>query len=825
MVLVTTMIFGIVVSGPAADEGIPLWQYRGIPPAAYASEKPLSAARWIWSSPRCQRNQAVSFRQRFELGTDTEVRLQIRADDIIDAAYLNGVDVKCGTGVPDAAFAKAARPGANLLALRIRNGSQIAGVIYRVLGRNDARVCCASSSAVKCADEPEGEWWLPEYDDASWHPAYEHGDVTMPPWSRHNLGFVKSFMTDDEWSGYQTALRTSLAALPASLADEPEPEARIVYRGWLPKINVSGRDLEPNFNLPLAIDFSPYVGSNMLKLDSLGFSIVRVAANDGSFYRGEGEPCDFTDLDWQARRLLTMAPEVRMEVNLVFDAMTDWCRKHPEECVGYAAGPVDPGATETLQKRVLRPSAASSAFREEMRRVIDAFGSFVRSRPWGKRVIAVRVSYGVYTEWHTYCFGDGPDTGVAMTREFRRYLVRKYGDDAALAKAWNEPEVTLATAVAPTMEERGPSVAVLDPKTQRKTLDFFDCNAQAMADLLIHAGGCVKRALPGRLVGAYYGYVLEATPPEGMNALVDRVLSSPALDYLTNPPAYASEHRRAGGAFTTRNVPFSYHRYGKLCVCEDDMRHHHAFSYDVDVPFGARTPAESKATAKRNYLNRLFDGSGLQALDLTSGCRPGAFDDPVVLEGFHEAIAETAAAGDPGIDSGNELAVVLDYRGRLKLGDRPGRTEAVNRYSRAPQQLYRTGMTFDMLTLDDYLATEQRYRRVLFLNPGEADAELLAKARTKAAGADVDFDPSIGTVAKLRAFLERLAIHAWTGPDNYVRHHGRLLMFHTGRAGRHEIRLPADWTGAVSLTTGRVYEGPVFVVETSEPWTELFRLK
>jgi hypothetical protein len=137
---------------------------------------------------------------------------------------------------------------------------------------------------------------------------------------------------------------------------------------------------------------------------------------------------------------------------------------------------------------------------------------------------------------------------------------------------------------------------------------------------------------------------------------------------------------------------------------------------------------------------------------------------------------------------------------------------------------YRTGMTFDMLTLDDYQASRQAYRRVLFLNPCEADADLMAKARTKAGAAAIGFDTNLGTVEQYRALFERLGLHAWVEPGSYVRHHGGLLMFHTGKSGHHRIVLPGGYSGAKCLSTGHAYEGSEIGLETDVPQTWLFKL-
>lgn len=836
VVLVCFFVF-LVVRGPAW--GKPVWQTPGIPDAAYLSKEPLSAARWIWSGPKATRNQVAYFRCRFDLkakdGQMPRVCLQLRADDYVVAVYLNGEKVPTGdrdssgdfqannNRISAEHFQKAAKVGENVLALEVENGWSSAGVIYRVL--DGKSVVFVSSSAVKCADKVEDGWFLPGFDETNWRAAHELGDSTVAPWARIDPSIIRSYMTQEEWTAYQGVLERAVSGLPAALASEPEPDARIVYRGWLPKIDLNGKLLEPNFSLPIALGLSPYQESAVIKLDSLGFPITRISARDVNYWKGEGK-YDFSNLDWQARRLLTIAPNARMEICLGFNQMRGWCKAHPDEIVGYQTGPAEPLATDDFTQRVIRPSAASEKFREEAARVIVALGEFIRSQPWGKRAIAIRLSYGIYSEWHTYGMFHGPDSGPAMTRLFRKFLTRKYGTDAALAQAWNDPSVTLATALPPTMEERGPEEEILDEKKYRKALDFFICNANVSADTLLFMSKKTKEALPGRLVGAYYGYVFATHPPEGSNTLLDKVLSSPYVDFLSNPATYTPETRRAGGSYTLRTIPASYHRYGKLCVCEDDMRFHHSRQYEVTAAYATETAEESRATAKRDYLNRFFDGMGYQALDLSSGYRQAAFDEPSVLEGLHDAMVETEKAGDPGLNSQNDLAVVIDYRGRLKTGNKPTQNKALHaRYDKAPEYLYRTGVTFDLMTLDDYLATRQAYGHVLFLNARDADSALMARARVKAGAAAFEPDGVYTSAKQYRDLFLKRGLHAWIGSGSYVRRHGDFLMFHTGTAGTHEIALPDGFTGAESLSSGRSYDGARFTVDVTSPATESFKLK
>ena len=750
----------------------PLWRADGVPDSVLMPGAPFSAARWIWADRRIRPGQIVYFRCRFNVpenyGLDRRASFQFQVDDFCDEIYLNGRKA----AIDD--IASAVSPGENVLALKVRNGYGSAGVLFRLFADGRNRDVFHSDAAVKCAERELNGWTSLDFDDSSWKASYEIGDVTTAPWARRSPEIVRTFMTDAEWKDWQMARARAVSRLPPGLDAEPEPDARIVYAGWLPKIALNGELLEPDFS-------------------------------------GEGK-YDFADLDWQARRVLSLAPHARFEVHLSFGKMSGWCCLHPDETVGYATGPADPKADDDLTQRVVRPSAASEAFRDEAARVITALGAFVRGQPWGKRAIAVRLGYGIYSEWHTYGMYEGPDSGRAMTAAFREFLRHKYGRDD--------------DATPPTMDERGLDVEVLDRRMHRKAIDFFECNANVSADLMLFMARKVKEFLPGRLVGAYYGYVFGTHPPEGTNLLIDKTLASPYIDFMSNPAAYVPGVRRAGGSYCLRNIPASFHRYGKLCVCEDDMRFHHGRSYELADNYATETPEESKATVKRNYLNRLFDGIGYQALDLSPGYRPAAFDDPAVLEGLYEAKRETAAAGDPGLDSGNSLAVVIDYRGRLLLGNNARKNASVRaRYADAPERLYRTGMTFDILTIDDYLAAARSYKHVLFLNPGEADPALLAAARRRAGSGALVCDGVFTSVGQYRALFEKAGVHAWIKTGSYVRHHGDLLMFHTGKTGHHVISLPQEFSGALSLTSGRRYAGSTVEVDVGGPHTELFRLE
>ena len=227
-----------------------------------------------------------------------------------------------------------------------------------------------------------------------------------------------------------------------------------------------------------------------------------------------------------------------------------------------------------------------------------------------------------------------------------------------------------------------------------------------------------KELFPGRLCGAFYGYVLCNHPPEGSTVLLDKVASTPCIDFLSSPPSYTPEKRLAGGDYLARCLSSTLARYGKIVIVDDDSRFHHNAKY-LEKNITTRSALESRMTMRRNMLNMLFESGGNQFNDpYGARNRPGAFDDPVV----HQALAETFPVMEKSLplsaDSGNEIAVVWNYMERLRHYVSPKSKllsgNIVNNITL--QKLYRSGFTFDLMSMNDFVLTKKKYKVVVFLN-------------------------------------------------------------------------------------------------------------
>ena len=632
-----------------------------------------------------------------------------------------------------------------------------------------------------------------------------------------NAGAAESKATDS--AGNENAIRKD------KYADEPEPDAKIVYVNGMPKISLNGKIINAEFNQSGA--HNEYKVRAARKMASLGVTINQITLRP-SEYEVEPGVYSFKVYEEKVLQMLEAVPEARILL-LVRMEFPKWLEAHPTEGVEYANGPLESTGDERIN-RVARPTAASQAYRAEVKSFLAQLGEYTQSQPWGKRVVAIRPCWGVYTEWHMYAFDQGPDIGPAMTAAFHRWKGGMY--------AGENP---------PTMEERmdKEDPFFLDRAKHQKTLDFFECQANEVSDCLLETAHAAKEAFPGRLVGMYYGYVMTSHSPEGANCMLDKVLASPDVDFLSNPADYTKESRLAGGAYYHRTIPETFHRYGKLAMLEDDMRHYHVYDQISHQYICTRSKLESEMVTRRNWLNQYFDGCGIQNLDPETNQedRPFLLDNPQVWRGIKKTKKVLDKIGGRPERSGNEVAVVVDWRGRLQRACGIDEEEVFYQvYKYSAQGLYASGVPFDLMTLDDFLAKpENSYSKVVFLNVVDPQGEMRDELQKRVCGPDVKsvwlvkcpfdlpsakvYDASELPVGKeawsqLLGYLDA----AQVGPVGHLtRRHGDVIMFHTGEAGTYELTLPEGMTKVKELYSGRKYNSSKVVVKTKGPGTFLFK--
>ena len=619
-------------------------------------------------------------------------------------------------------------------------------------------------------------------------------------------------------------------------------DVKVVYEGQMPKVSVDGVRHEPWLaisGMGLTDDGDcGKVDEAFRKLYDRGFRFFQVNVHQNRYYIDEGK-YDFTRVGRRIERILSYAPEAYIVVLLRF-THADWCRKHPEDAIVYTRKPLRPKGWDGEHMGCpIRPSAASAAFRAEVGRTFAAFGEYVRAQPWSKRLVGVRPGWGTYTEWHTFGFVNGPDASPVMTKRFREYLAEKGRPDPSAQVPDGESRIR---------EGR----ILLDPVKDARIIDFFNCNAETVADLLVEMCRDVKEALPGRLAGAYYGYVMTGHNPEGANVLLDRVLSSPSVDFLSDPSEYYTFNRVAGGCFLHRTLTSPFHRYRKMSFIEDDTRFHPLMADPAAVKTGYVVPTveQSRAVIKRNFLNGLFDGSAYQYNDPSAndGTRTYWMDDPDVLAAFDVARSAYLKAGTVPAESGNDTVVVVSPRENLRMDGNPHTPEFLRKLYRCLDRFHSTGAGVDVMAFEDYLVAKKDWTRVVFANLFSATSEeektLAARLRCVEkvayfAAPEKSFcdrffagRPTIrvteipDTPEDARALLAALGTRFYTDAGTCFRHHAALSMLHTGKGGTWRLSLSDDPKATVEeLFSGRTYPAKGFTVSADIPETWLFKLR
>lgn len=298
-----------------------------------------------------------------------------------------------------------------------------------------------------------------------------------------------------------------------------------------------------------------------------------------------------------------------------------WCRAHPAECVGYADiearedeawGLRRPIATDSGNP--IRASFASLAWQEWANARLAEFCQRLGATPEGGAVFGLQIANGLYGEWHQFGFlHHDPDTGIAATQSFRRWLAARYDDDPGLARAWHRPGAQLASAAAPSTPERETAdCGVLrDPQQQQPVIDYFRWLHETMADALLGLAATVKTHWPRPIVtAAFQGYFYGqfGRNAAGSHLALDRVLASPALDCLCSPASYTDGVRALGGSGHGRGILGAVRRAGKLWLDEND---HGTFL--VGCPWDRHfqtTPEDDIAYIRRNSLQPVLRGGG-----------------------------------------------------------------------------------------------------------------------------------------------------------------------------------------------------------------------
>lgn len=287
---------------------------------------------------------------------------------------------------------------------------------------------------------------------------------------------------------------------------------------------------------------------------------------------------NFCHFDDQMRAILETDPGALVMPRLDLTPSDKWLDENPDERMVH----FDPASGKFSNRGGARVSFSSRKWRDLM---LPALRAFIRhaEEQHGEHVAGYHIGGGDCGEW-SYIWADYlSDFSNPQQEAFRTFLRARYsGSDSSLRSAWQDSNITLATAVIPQdrmLSRTGHSV--LDPVVDKRIVDYQEFHSEAVADAILDFCGAARAELRSmnrsKILAVFYGYHFWflgfacGYHNSGHHSLL-KVLESPDVDILCAPGNYHDRH--PGGFFSSQLIAGSVRLHGKLFYNEDDTRTH-----------------------------------------------------------------------------------------------------------------------------------------------------------------------------------------------------------------------------------------------------------
>ncbi len=450
---------------------------------------------------------------------------------------------------------------------------------------------------------------------------------------------------------------------------------------------------------------------------------------------------DFSELDRRAHTVLKNAPDALLLPRIYIDAPQWWRQQNPGEMMVLSNGTTGYGAKLfALSREGDYPSLASEKWLRDMDRALETVVAHVEASDWGGHVVGYQLSGQKTEEWYHWSMNTPVlgDYSPHMARAFRQWLAQRYASDDDLQRAWHRPQVTRAEAEVPSQAARfGDQTRTFrDPAREREVMDFHAFWQDVMADTISHFAGVVKRQVGGRkVVGAFYGYVLEFTElaEDAGHLALRRLLQSPDVDFIMSPSSYYNRNLPGQPYFRLPMASVSLH--GKLFWNDFDQVSYKYFDklkadpnlktweYQMGL---TRTPEEFVWMIKREVGMELAQGAQLAYFDIHGGY----YEDPVIMAGVAEANRlRERALGWKDRGSNAQVLLLVDEASEHTL---TFRNPITTRLLSAQVAVMPFVAPYDVALLADVPALDlSRYRLVLVLNASSVPSDLRRELKQK----------------------------------------------------------------------------------------------
>jgi hypothetical protein len=477
---------------------------------------------------------------------------------------------------------------------------------------------------------------------------------------------------------------------------------------------------------------------NLKSFCEIGIKLIQVDIAFDHIWKEDGTIVMDT-VQKQIKGILDVCPQAAIFIRFHVNPPKWWQKKFPEENTIYADTQPMPDIDWGIQRIIeddeenpTRHSLASRKWIDESTQKLVEFLQKLNGLPEGKALAGIQVAGGVYGEWHYWGFIENePDMSIHMQQYFRRWLSKKYKTNQSLQKAWGNNAVTIETAEVPTLAQRRQTREGVfrDPTVERNVIDYYEAQHDVIVDDILHFCEVVKKNWPRPIVtGAFYGYFYAVFGREaaGGHLQLQRLLSSPYIDYLSGPGTYYPNAVEMGESYRSRSLINSVTLHGKLWLDEMDQQ---PPLVPLKDPGYQQSLQKSIGQVRRNVLFTFSNGQGLWFYDFGSAGFNGGprlkdhgtwgwWDEPTLRRDIQGLKTELEKHFKKTPTHSADVLLVHDTKSFYYIGSSREHSGIAHRANNwLPVGIFKSGVVHDVIHFEDLDKVDlDRYKAIVFVN-------------------------------------------------------------------------------------------------------------
>ena len=401
------------------------------------------------------------------------------------------------------------------------------------------------------------------------------------------------------------------AALPAPAAAATSPVMTIAEHGGVPSIFRDGVAEATMCMMPdmcaneqgVFLSARDFAAAGVNYYSEIFWTWLKLGDSCSHWWTGYGQ-YEFERVAARLEKIVEANPKAAIIVRVKLNAPEWWLKENPAERV-----------VDEFGKQGVQPPMSSEKWLRDVSVMLADFVRYFEHSPLAPHIVGYVPAGGSTSEWFWWNYKDGlVDYSVINREAFRRFLRSEYADDASLAQAWGDAELTLATADIPTPEQRlsAEDGFFRDPLRCRQVYDYRRFMSKATTAAIRQVSKVVREnCVTRKLVGTFYGYSMGMSSGPALANLgfqgFQELLEDDNLDFFCAPTNYATRRDGQSGDYIV-GYQASIRLHNKVYYDEADMR---TYLSRGNEAYRADSLQESLNTHWRSFGNALTHGANI----------------------------------------------------------------------------------------------------------------------------------------------------------------------------------------------------------------------